>query len=145
MDSLESLKAVLPVTESVVYLEHTPSADLGIEHELLRNPSSLSRWFQYIQHITDSVNSSLLDARGSASSEQVSILGGKLSSPQGRTGLARLVDVYERALAHFPSSYKLWKAYLEARKVYVLGEPSKGNKVRLNAPKRKRVELEGGC
>lgn len=52
--------------------------------------------------------------------------------------MIRLTDVYERALAQYPRSFKLWKAYLAIRCSYVLGKAS--SPVKLDAPKKKKGE-----
>lgn len=111
---------------------------LSTEHDLLRNPANLQRWKQYISQIQDEVDEGLREARGKASGVERMLLGDKLSSPAGREGLQRLVDVYERALAHHPRSYSLWRDYLKVRASFVLGTPAKP--LKLGAPRKKRGE-----
>ncbi|GAA6035486.1 hypothetical protein JCM8097_000276 [Rhodosporidiobolus ruineniae] len=115
----------------LVHPEH-----LSTEHDLLRNPSNLARWQQYIHTVQDEVDHALRDARGSASGVERMLLGGKLSSQAGREGLQRLTDVYERALQHHPRSYALWREYLAVRSSFVLGQPGKA--LKLGAPRKKR-------
>lgn len=140
MDTFEALTGLFPLTSPVptatsvaglINLEH-----LSIEHDLLKNPDQPARWTQYISTIKDEVLAAELAARGVASDLEKSVLGAKLSTPAGRLGLQRLTDVYERAIAVEPKSFKLWKEYLALRANYVFGTPTKP--LKLNAPKKKR-------
>jgi pre-mRNA-splicing factor SYF1 len=46
---------------------------------------------------------------------------GPLASEGARRGLQELTMIFERALAIFPTSFKLWKMYMTTRQSYVLG------------------------
>lgn len=143
MQSLEAIRAALPLSSPLPpNLDAIPSADLNLEHELARNPTNLSRWFSYIKHIKDDLVAIGLSERGTETSTSVEkqVLGKKLSNPSSRQGFQRLCSVYERALLHFPVSYKLWNSYLTWRREYVTGTVEKAQRVKLNAPKP-RVDL----
>ncbi|KAK4696313.1 hypothetical protein P7C70_g8399, partial [Phenoliferia sp. Uapishka_3] len=140
MDTFQALTSLFPLTsptptassvEDLINLEH-----LSIEHDLLKNPDQPSRWSQYIRTITDEVSAAELSARGKATELEESVLGAKLSTPEGRLGLQRLTDIYERAINAQPKSFTLWKDYLSLRSKYVLGTAT--NPIKLNAPKKKR-------
>lgn len=140
MDTFLSMQGLFPLTSPVptassvadlINLEH-----LSLEHDLLKNPDQPGRWASYISTITDEVLASELSARGKATELEQSVLGAKLSTSEGRLGLQRLTDIYERAIAAEPKSFKLWKEYLAMRAKYVLGTPA--SPIKLNAPKKKR-------
>jgi pre-mRNA-splicing factor SYF1 len=131
-----------PIRTAVTHPELVPSENLPVEHELARNPNSLPRWLQYLSSVHESVQAAERDARGTADPVDEAMLGKRLSTSAGREGLLRLTDIYERALANFPGSFKLWKAYVNMRDAYVLGDPDKAEKLNLARPKRKRKEGE---
>lgn len=131
-----------PVPTPISHPDLVPLNELSLELDLIRSGSSnFPRWIHHIRNVTAGVEASIKDERGTASPENIALLGAKLSTPAGRKGLQRLTDIYERALAQFPSSYKLWKSYLDMRSLYVLGESKR--KVNLKAPKKKRGGGEG--
>lgn len=140
--SLQDLATLFPLTAPIPTLVSHPDlldpAHLSTEHDLARNPDQESRWTQHIQTLVDQVQASERAARGSATQVERALLGNKLSSASGRLGLQKLTDVYERALAHQPRSFNLWKQYLAMRSSYVLGKP--GLPLKLAAPKKKRGE-----
>lgn len=142
---LAELSSYFPLTSPIPTLTShphlCPSSDLSIEHDLARNPSNLSRWFTYISSIRSTATQAENEARGAADEDVVTLLGPKLASKTGREALQRLTDVYERAIQHFPTSYKLWKAYLDMRASYVLGRPAKV--VRIAATKKKKDKGAG--
>jgi pre-mRNA-splicing factor SYF1 len=144
---LSELSSLFPLTSPIPTLvSHPhlcPSSDLSIEHDLARNPTNLSRWFAYISSIKSAITAAENDARGSADDDTLALLGPKLATSAGRLGLQRLTDVYERALANFPTSFKLWKAYLDARSAYVLGRPAKAVKVSATKKKKDKGAGEG--
>ena len=108
-------------------------ADLETEEDLLHNPENLRSWLSYISQIKDRIEKSLPPA---SSSPEDSLLG-PLASPVAREGLQQLVCIYERALAIFPTSFKLWKSYIATRQAYVLGELSEdAKKARVHQAKR---------
>lgn len=140
---LQALSGLFPLTQPVpTPLTHpylVPLSELGLELDLIRSGSAnFSRWVHHIANVTAGVNASEKAARGTASEQELALLGAKLATKNGREGLQRLTDIYERALAQFPGSYKLWKGYLDMRCSYVLGTPKR--KLNLRAPKKKRVE-----
>ncbi|GAA5982044.1 hypothetical protein JCM11641_004307 [Rhodosporidiobolus odoratus] len=145
MPSYSSLASHFPLTFPLptftTHPELLQSQHLTTEHDLLRNPSNLSRWQHYISLVRDEVEASLKDARGKASGVERMLLGDKLSTQEGRDGLLRLVDVYERALQHHPRSYTLWRDYLAVRSSFVLGSAAKP--LKLAAPKKKRASGSG--
>lgn len=134
------LTALLPLTVPIPTVASHPelleSEHLSTEHDLLRNPTSLARWTNYLRTIHDEIDAHRLAARGQASGVERILLGDALSTPAGRKGLQRLTDVYERALQHHPRSYALWRDYLAMRSSCVLGKPQKP--LKLNAPRKRR-------
>lgn len=143
MQSLKAIRAALPLSCPLPpSLNAIPTSDLNLEHELARNPTNLSRWFSYIKHIKEDLVKITLNERGTETVTPIEkqVLGKKLSNPSSRLGFQRLCSVYERALLHFPVSYKLWNSYLTWRREYVTGTVEKAQRVKLNAPKP-RVDL----
>lgn len=131
----------VPIPSVLTTPDLVPLTELALELDLIRSgASNFTRWIHYINNVEASVLQAELDARGTASDEEAALLGAKLSTAAGRKGLQRLTDLYERALALFPTSYKLWKQYLDMRSSYVLGKPKR--KVNLKAPKKKRGNAE---
>ncbi|SCZ96547.1 BZ3500_MvSof-1268-A1-R1_Chr8-2g10286 [Microbotryum saponariae] len=144
--SLESLRHHLPLTSPIpTFATHPSLLDLAndaTEHDLGRNPSLLTKWTHYIQLTTEQVGAALLSARGTQDHPiELDVLGYKLSSAQGRLGLQRLTDLYERALKHHPTSYSLWKAYLKQRSSFVLGRAT--HPVKLGTTKNARLQPDG--
>jgi pre-mRNA-splicing factor SYF1 len=74
----------------------------------------------YIAQIKDRLEK-LEPPKDSPPSPEEQLLG-PLSSPVSREGLQQLVCIYERALAVFPTNFKLWKSYILTRQAYVLGD-----------------------
>lgn len=131
----------VPIPSVLTTPDLVPLTELALELDLIRSgASNFTRWIHYINNVEASVLQAELDARGTASDEELNLLGAKLSTAAGRKGLQRLTDLYERALALFPTSYKLWKQYLDMRSSYVLGKPKR--RVNLKAPKKKRGNAE---
>ena len=109
-----------PVPSPVSHPTLVSSADLSTEEDLLNNPENLRSWLSYIGQIKDRIIKSLPPPPDDLSPEDETL--GALSSPLVRDGLQHLVSIYERALAVFPTSYKLWKSYILTRQSYVLGD-----------------------
>ena len=134
------LTALLPLTVPIPTAASHPELlrpeHLSTEHDLLRNPTSLARWNAYLRTVHEEVDQDLLAARGKASGVERILLGDSLATPEGRRGLQRLVDVYERALQHHPRSFSLWKDYLATRSRFVLGKAAKP--LKLAAPRKRR-------
>lgn len=122
----------LPTIHSVPSL--IPSVQFPAELELLKNPLQLNKWLDYINVVKESVRTNELASRGEGFElDSTTGLDGRLSTPMGREGLKRMVDVYERALSHFPTSFTLWSHYLATRSGYILGTATQT--LKLNAPK----------
>jgi pre-mRNA-splicing factor SYF1 len=140
--SLAALAQLFPLTSPIPTLSSHPALldpeHLTTEHDLARNPDQQQRWTQHIATLVEQVQATERTARGKATDEERATLGYKLSSPEGRLGLQKLTDVYERALAHQPRSFTLWKQYLAIRSSYVLGQATLP--LKLGAPKKKRGE-----
>jgi pre-mRNA-splicing factor SYF1 len=126
--SLQSLSALFPLTLPVpTPLTHpdlvTPK-DLHREEDLLRNPSSFRLWWTTINATKDAIVAEQKKAQSTLPPAVTALLG-PLATPVSRLGLQRLTYLYESALVHFPTSFKLWKAYLQMRCLYVLGKGTK--------------------
>ncbi|KAK4686198.1 pre-mRNA-splicing factor SYF1, partial [Tremellales sp. Uapishka_1] len=118
----------IPIPTPVSHPHLLHAADLATEEDLLQNPENLRSWLSYINQIKDRISKlePPKDPHGSPSPEEAIL--GPLSSNIARDGLQELVSVYERALAVFPTSYKLWRSYLLTRQSFVLGEPTEDAK-----------------
>jgi pre-mRNA-splicing factor SYF1 len=126
VDTVESLAArfplTLPIPTPVSHEDLIAPKDVTREEDLLRNPFSFRQWWTSIQTVKDEFRNALAAERVSLPEEVVALLG-PLATPVARHALQRLTYLYESALAHFPSSFKLWKSYLLMRMSYVLGKP----------------------
>lgn len=124
--SLEQLASYFPLTQPIpTPLSHESlisTEEVTREEDLLRNPSSFRYWWAAIQAIKDEVNAKQKAEDLSKTDQAALALLGSLATPVGRHSLQRLTYIYERALSHFPSSFKLWKSYLHMRMSYVLGK-----------------------
>ncbi|WVR08250.1 pre-mRNA-splicing factor SYF1 [Kwoniella sp. DSM 27419] len=123
IDSLSSrfpLTFPIPTPSSHAHL--ISAQDLATEEELIHNPENLRSWLSYIHQIKDRIAKSeppKLSRDGLSPEEE---LLGPLATHTAREGLQKLTMIYERALAVFPTSFKLWRAYYTTRQAYVLGE-----------------------
>ena len=122
---LERIQRLLPLTYPVpapgTHDGLVPADDYALEQELLRNPDNMRTWSAYITHVeeTNYRKRPIPDAwLSSAGVEQL----GLLSDETQRLALQRIVSIYERAIAQFPTSYRLWYNYLRARSRFVLGD-----------------------
>ena len=138
---ITELSGRFPLTQPVpTPLSHPhliSSADLATEEDLLHNPENLRSWLSYISQIKDRIEKALPPRSASSSLSPEEKLLGPLSSHTAREGLQQLVCIYERALAIFPTRYKLWRSYILTRQSYVLGELTENaKKVRVQQAKR---------
>ncbi|WRT69482.1 pre-mRNA-splicing factor SYF1 [Kwoniella shivajii] len=109
-----------PIPTPVTHSHLISASDLATEEDLLQNPDNLRSWLSYIHQLKDRI-SRLEPPQGDTSSPEESLLG-PLSTHVAREGLQQLTLVYERALSIFPTSFKLWRSYINMRQSYVLGE-----------------------
>lgn len=114
-----------PVPSPITHKGLVPTDDIVLEQELLRNPDNIRTWMSYISHVEETNFRKRPMPDQGLSSASVRMLG-FLSDETLRLALQRIVSLYERALAVFPSSYKLWHRYLSARARFVLGDPIDG-------------------
>lgn len=110
----------VPVPTPLTHPHLIQSGDLATEEDLLHNPENLRAWLSYISQIKVRLEKLEPEKADPPSPEQQLL--GPLSSPVAREGLQQLVSIYERAIAIFPTSFKLWKSYILTRQSYVLGE-----------------------
>ncbi|KAH6918754.1 spliceosome complex protein [Coprinopsis sp. MPI-PUGE-AT-0042] len=126
--SLEELSSHFPLTFPIpnptTHPELITGKDLHREEDLLRNPSSFRAWWTAIQTTRDAfIARQKLEQPELKVSEEERALLGPLATPLARISLQRLTYLYEAALQNFPSSFKLWKSYLNFRMSFVLGKP----------------------
>ena len=110
----------VPIPTPLSHPHLITSVDLATEEDLLNNSENLRSWLSYIGQIKDRISKNLPEPAETPSPEDELL--GPLSSHVAREGLQQLVCLYERALAIFPTSYKLWKSYMLTRQAYVMGE-----------------------
>ncbi|TFY60711.1 hypothetical protein EVJ58_g4979 [Rhodofomes roseus] len=124
--SLESLTSTFPLTVPVPIptsnADLISTKDIVREEDLLRNPFSFRHWWTAIQNTKEASAASLKTEGPLDLSPEVAALLGPLASPTSRKSLQRLTYLYEAALVNFPTSFKLWKSYLQTRMTYVLGK-----------------------
>jgi pre-mRNA-splicing factor SYF1 len=103
----------------------TPN-DIHREEDLLRNPTSFRAWWSALNSMRESYVVQSKAELATASSNQLYtntvVVLGPLASPLARQTLQRLTYTYESALVHFPTSFKMWKSYLQMRMSFVLGK-----------------------
>ncbi|ODO00661.1 pre-mRNA-splicing factor SYF1 [Cryptococcus wingfieldii CBS 7118] len=109
----------LPIPTPLTHPQLIPAADLPVEEDLLHNPENLRSWLSYIHQVKAKIAEEE-PQKGDVLSPEEELLG-PLATKNARDGLQRLVSIYERAIALFPTNYKLWKAYYLTRQAYVLG------------------------
>ncbi|KAJ2931347.1 hypothetical protein H1R20_g5693, partial [Candolleomyces eurysporus] len=113
---------VYPIPQPKTHPDLIALKDLNREEDLLRNPDSFRAWWSAIQSTKDSFTAQLKVEKPTDLPEEVQELLGPLASPLARRYLQRTTYLYESALQNFPTSFKLWKAYLEFRMSFVLGK-----------------------
>lgn len=114
-----------PVPSPETFPNLVPKEDIVLEQELLRNPDNQRTWLGYLTHVEDSNLTKRPTPDEWIPAGAVDLLG-FFSDASQRLAFQRIVSLYERALAEFPTSYKLWRRYLFARSRFVLGEPRDG-------------------
>ncbi|KAG8798080.1 pre-mRNA-splicing factor syf1 [Serendipita sp. 398] len=127
MDDVGSLGALFPLTWPIpsptTHKHLLQLSDLSREEDLQRNAGSFRHWWTAITSTKDAIVAQ--QKKANPASPYVDKTLGMLSTPEARLGLQKLVYLYESALACFPTSFKLWKAYLQMRCLYVLGKSTK--------------------
>ncbi|OSX65160.1 hypothetical protein POSPLADRAFT_1073379 [Postia placenta MAD-698-R-SB12] len=122
---LESLTSVFPLTfpapNPLTKPDLVSTKDIVREEDLLRNPLSFRHWWSAIQNAKEIAAAQQKAEGPSDLSPEAAAFLGPLASPAARKSLQRLTHLYEAALANFPTSYKLWKSYLQTRMSFVLG------------------------
>ena len=123
--TLESLTSNFPLTfptpTPTTHPDLVSTKDLHREEDLLRNPFSFRHWWTAIQNVKEASAAEQKAEGPSDLTPEVAALLGPLSSPAARKSLQRQVYLYEAALTQFPTSFKLWKSYLQTRMSFVLG------------------------
>ena len=138
-DSLSALfPLTLPIPTPLTHPDLLTTRDVHREEDLMRNPDSFRQWWSTIITVKDAAVAEQKRASTSASQER-QVLGLPLATAEGRLALQRLTYLYESALARFPTSFKLWKAYLQTRCLYVLG---KGTKKKRAGSRKKWAEMK---
>ncbi|RDB20992.1 Pre-mRNA-splicing factor SYF1 [Hypsizygus marmoreus] len=124
--SIESLASYFPLTFPVpnpaTHPDLISTNDLHREEDLLRNPTSFRSWWTAINSTREAFIALQKTERPPDLPEEAIALLGPLASPLARVSLQRLTYLYEAALVQFPSSFKLWKSYLNMRMSFVLGK-----------------------
>jgi pre-mRNA-splicing factor SYF1 len=123
--SVDSLAAFFPLTSPVPnpksHSDLLSVKDLHREEDLLRNPTSFRAWWTALANAKEAI--SLAQRADSPDVPPAgAVLLGPLATPAARAGLQTMTYLYESALTNFPTSFKLWKAYLLMRSQYVLGK-----------------------
>ncbi|ORY34933.1 hypothetical protein BCR39DRAFT_515684 [Naematelia encephala] len=124
-----------PIPTPLTHPQLISSADLATEEDLLHNPENLRSWLSYASQIKDRISKTAPPRSDPLSAEEKLL--GPLASHVEREGLQSLVCIYERALAVFPTSFKLWRSYFSTRQNFVLGNlTEEAKKARQHQAKR---------
>lgn len=145
--TVESLSALFPLTWPVpsplTQDDLLTTHDIHREEDLLRNSTSFRQWWTTIIAVKDAAVAEQKAAVSSSDSTvsplELELLGPHLATHEGRLALQRMTYLYESALAVFPTSFKLWKAYLQMRCLYVLG---KGTRKKRAGSRKKWAEMK---
>lgn len=142
VDGLSALFPVAwPVPTPVTHPDMLKPQDVHREEDLLRNPHSFRHWWAAIATARDHCATL---AKAQPADEIASLLG-PLASSEVRVALQRVVYLFEAALEVFPTSFKLWKAYLQTRSFYILGraiKPKRAGGRKKFAPMKDDLEAE---
>lgn len=124
--SVEDLTSYLPLTFPIpnpaTHPELILTKDIHREEDLLRNPTSFRAWWTAINSTREAFIAAQKTERLSDVQDEVKVLLGPLSTHLARISLQRLTYLHEAALTQFPTSFKLWKSYLNMRMSFVLGK-----------------------
>lgn len=122
-DLVSRLSAHFPLTNPIpTPLTHPDLihvSSIVTEEDLILNSDNLRAWLQYISNVRGRINKAQAELQSDVSVEG-SLLG-PLATDVARRGLQELTMIFERALAIFPTSFKLWKMYMTTRQSYILG------------------------
>jgi pre-mRNA-splicing factor SYF1 len=113
----------LPIPNPLTHKNLISTNDLHREEDLLRNPTSFRAWWTAIHATRDAFIAAQKTEGTPDLPEEVTALLGPLATSSSRISFQRLTYLYEAALVQFPSSFKLWKSYLNMRMSFVLGKP----------------------
>lgn len=127
MTALESLfkdfPLTLPIPTPKSHSELLTTKDIHREEDLVRNQTSFRAWWTAINNARDAfITKQKLDPGTSELPKELVLQLGPLATPFARLSLQRMTYMYECAIAQFPGSFKLWKAYLILRCSFVLGK-----------------------
>jgi pre-mRNA-splicing factor SYF1 len=111
-----------PIPQPTSHPDLVTTKDLQREEDLLRNPTSFRAWWSAIHSTRENFYALHSLNPDSNIPEHVVAILGPLASPLARLTLQRLTYLFEMALSQFPTSFKLWKAYLNMRMSFVLGK-----------------------
>jgi len=137
----DALQALFPLTwpipSPVTHPNLLQPSDLTREEDLQRNPGSFRHWWTAIHATRDSIIAE--QKKATAANPVLEQALDVLSTLEARAGLQKLTYLYEAAFVYFPTSFKLWKSYLQMRMLYVLG---KGIKPKRAGGRKKLAEVK---
>lgn len=112
-----------PIPKPTTHPDLISPNDIHREEDLLRNPTSFRAWWSALNSMRENF---IVQSKAELASDQlktpsIAVLG-PLASPLARRTLQRLTYTYESALVQFPTSFKMWKSYLQMRMSFVLGK-----------------------